>query len=61
MRSSLAVVVFVIVKSENKRSPGTDFAAEDMKENIQATFVYIAANFQISNHIGGNVRIYSKF
>ena len=25
---------FFIVKSESKRSPGTDFAAEDMKENI---------------------------
>ena len=32
MRSSLAVVVFFIVKSESKRSPGTDFAAEDVKE-----------------------------
>ena len=39
--SSLAVVVFFIVKSESKRSPGTDFAVEDMKENIQAIFVYI--------------------
>ena len=39
------VVVFFIVKSENKRSPGTDFAAEDMKENIQSIFVYITANF----------------
>ena len=25
---------FFIVKSESKRSPGTDFAAEDRKENI---------------------------
>ena len=34
MRSGLAVVVFFIVKSESKRSPGTDFAAEDRKENM---------------------------
>ena len=41
MRSSLAGVFFV--KSERKRSPGTAFAAED----IRAIFVYnfIAANF----------------
>ena len=39
MRSSLAVVVFFIVKSESKRSPGTDFAEEDMKENIRTVFV----------------------
>ena len=45
VRSSLAVVVFFIVKSESKRSPGTDFAAEDMKENIRMIFIYIAANF----------------
>ena len=51
MRSSLAVVVFFIVKSESKRSPGSDFAAEDMKENIQAMFIYLAADFRISNRI----------
>ena len=51
VRSSLAVVVFFIVKSERKRSPGTDFAAEDVKENIRATFAYITANFRISNRI----------
>ena len=28
VRSSSAVVVFFIVKSETKRSPGTDFASE---------------------------------
>ena len=28
-----------------------DFAAEDMKERIRAMFVYIAANFRISNRI----------
>ena len=28
------IVVFFIVKSESKRSPGTNFVAEDMKENI---------------------------
>ena len=39
------VVVFFIVKSESKRSPGTDYTAEDMKENIQAIFVDVAANF----------------
>ena len=38
--SSLAVVVFFIVKSESKTSPGSEFAAEDMKENIRAIFVY---------------------
>ena len=49
VRSILAVIVIFIVKSESKRSPGTDFAAEDMKENIRAIFVYIAANFRNSN------------
>ena len=48
--SSLAVVVFFIVKSESKRSRGTDFAAEDIKENILAILgFYIAANFLIFN------------
>ena len=51
VRSSLAVVVCLIVKSESKTSPGTDFAAEDMKENIRAIILYIAANFRISNLI----------
>ena len=46
MRSRLAVVVFFKVKSESKRSPGTNFAAEDMKENIRAMFTYIASNFE---------------
>ena len=50
-RSNLAVIfVIYIVKSERKRSPGTDFAVEDMKENIRAIFVYIAPNLIISNH-----------
>ena len=40
VRSNLAVVVFFIVKSESKRLPGTNFAAEDMKEIIRAIFVY---------------------
>ena len=40
------VVVF-IVKSERKSSPGTDFAAEDMKESISVIFVYTALNFRI--------------
>ena len=40
VRNSLAVVFF-IVKSESERLPRTDFAAEDMKENIRAIFVYI--------------------
>ena len=44
VRSSLAVVASFIVKSESKRSSGTDFVVEDMKENIRAIFVYIAAN-----------------
>ena len=51
VRSSLAVAVFSIVKSERKMSPGTDLAAEDMKENVRAIFVYIVAHFQISNRI----------
>ena len=34
VRSSSAVVVFFIVKSESKRSPGIDFVTEDMKKNI---------------------------
>ena len=37
----MAVVVLFIVKSESKRSPVTEFTAEDMKENIQMIFVYI--------------------
>ena len=45
----MVAVVFFIVKSESKRSPRSDFAVEDMKENIQAIFVYLAANFRISN------------
>ena len=45
LRNSLAVVVFFIVKSEGKRSPGTDFKTEDMKENIQAIFAYISCKF----------------
>ena len=45
MRSSLAVVFFFKVKPESKRSPGTDFEVEDMKENIWTIFIYIAANF----------------
>ena len=36
VRSILTVVMFFIVKSESKRSPGTDFAAEDTKGNIRA-------------------------
>ena len=51
VRSSLAVVVYFIVKSESNRSPGTDFVEEDMKENIRAIYAYIAANFRISNQI----------
>ena len=51
MRSSLAIVVFFIIKSESKTSPGTDFAVEDMNENIRVIFVYKAGNFQISNRI----------
>ena len=51
MRSSLAVVVFFIIKSESKSSPGTDFAVEDRNKNIRVIFVYIAGNYQISNRI----------
>ena len=46
VRSSLAVAVFFVVKSESYRSAGTDFATEEMKKNIQVIFVYIAANVQ---------------
>ena len=51
VRISLADVVFFIVKSESKRSPRADFAAEDMKDNIRAIFVLIAVNFRISTRI----------
>ena len=40
VRSSLAFVVFFIVNSESKILPGTNFVAEDMKENIRTIFVY---------------------
>ena len=43
VRSTLAVMV----KSESKRSPRTDFAPGDMQENIRAIFIYIASNFLI--------------
>ena len=44
------VVFFIIkTKSESKRLLGTNFVAEDTKENIQTISVYIAANF--SNRI----------
>ena len=45
------IVVFFIVTSESKRLPGTDFNAEDMKENIRVIFAYIASNgeFFLSN------------
>ena len=47
VRSSLAVllVVFFIVESKSKRLPG--IAVEDMKENIRAIFIYMAAKVQI--------------
>ena len=57
VRSSLAVVVYFIVKSESKSSPGTDFAAEDMKENIPVIFAYIATNFE-SNRIATKRRLF---
>ena len=53
------VVVFFIVKSESKRSSVADFAAEDVKKNIRAIFVYIAAHFLKSNI--GKTFEYSKF
>ena len=34
VRSSLAVVVFFMVKPESKISPGTNFAAEEIKTNF---------------------------
>ena len=43
---------FFIVLSENKTLPGTDFTVEDMKENIRAIFVYVAANFESNS---GNI------
>ena len=42
------VVVFFIVKSENKRSPRTDFAVDDTKENFRTMFVFIAENYRIA-------------
>ena len=54
------VVVYFIVKSESKRSPGTDFAEEDMKENIRAIFAYIDGNFRIKSN-SDNTFEYSKF
>ena len=48
VRSSLAVVVFFLIKSQSKRSPGTNFAAEDMKKSERYSF--IAAMFE-SNRI----------
>ena len=45
VRNSLAVVVFFMVKTESKRSPGTDFATEDRKENIRAVLVYVATKY----------------
>ena len=57
LRSSLAIVISFVVR-RIKRSPGTKFAAEDMTKNIRTIFVYIAANFRISNRIAGKV---SKF
>ena len=50
----MAVGVYFIVKSESKISPGTDFVAEDMKENILEIFVYIAANFRIAGKCSNN-------
>ena len=35
VRSSLAAVVYFIVKSETKISPGVEFAEEDIKENCE--------------------------
>ena len=60
VRSSLAVVVFFIVKSESSTSSGTEFAPEDMKENIRAILIYIAANFRIESNSGKKFE-YSKF
>ena len=42
----LAVVFFFIGMSESKRLPGSDFMVKNMKENIRAIFVYVAANFE---------------
>ena len=50
MRSSLAVVVFFIIKLESYKSPMTDFVAEDKKKNIFAIFVYIAAKFEYESN-----------
>ena len=59
VRSNLAVVVFFIVKSESKRSPGTNFAAEDVTENIRAIFVY-SCEFRIDSNSRQTFE-YSKF
>ena len=55
MRSNLAVVIIVILKSESKRSPGTNLAAEDVNKNIRRESC-IAANFEFrieSNRTAG--------
>ena len=59
--SSLAAVVFFIVKSESKRSPGTNFVMEDMKENIRAILVYIAVNYFNFGSNSGKTFEYSNF
>jgi len=47
VKSNLADLLAFSWLSQKVRSSGTDFAAEDMKENICAIFVYIAVNFLI--------------
>ena len=60
VRSNLAVVVLFTLKSESKRSPGTNFAAEDTKEqNIRAIFVY-SCEFRIETNSKKTFE-YSKF
>ena len=50
VRSSLVVVVFFIVKSESKRSHGTDFAAEVMTWNFERYSCGICALYFKSLH-----------
>ena len=46
---NLSYVVFII-QLESKRSPGTDFAVEDMNGYIRAILVYFRISNQILSH-----------
>ena len=60
VRSSLAVVVFFLIKSQSKRSPGTNFAAEDMKKSERYSFIAAMFEFRIESNSAKTFE-YSKF